>query len=86
MASKSAEVEVMLDILSAPEPRLLIVSISSLKEPRQTSPKKPLSAIAVATSANATLSLKKNGSIETATGVTPSLPSSVCVAQLTLRW
>ena len=76
----------MLNILSMPEPLLLIVSISSTNEPRQTSPKNPLSAIAVATSGTSMVSLKKNGSIEIATGVTPSLPSSVCVAQLTLRW
>src|SRR5688572_18591504 len=43
----SAEEEVMLDIERGQEPALLIVSFSSTKEPRQTLPILPLSAMAV---------------------------------------
>src|SRR5579859_4608414 len=83
--SKSVVDALMLLMRSRPVPLLSMVSTMSLNDPTQQSPNAPWSAITVVTLGIPKVSLKKNGSIEVGTGVTPSLPSRVFVAQLTLR-
>src|SRR5262249_17649749 len=81
----SGDDEVMLVIESGPSPPLSIVSSSSTNEPTQTWPKFPWSAMAVTTRPSARSTLKKNGSIEVATGVTLSGASSVFVPKFAFR-
>src|ERR1700722_15040199 len=72
-------------IKSSPLPPLSIVSSSSTKEPRQTRPKLPASAMAVTTRPTPGATLKTNGSIEIGTGLLLR-SSSVFVAKLAFRW